>query len=66
MKKFIVALTEEERNLLTGLTSRGKRLGRPSVPPMVTEQSKALREQGLSYRKIGKHLMVSKGLVRKN
>ena len=50
---------------LENARSKGKRLGRPSVSSMIIEKAKALREQGLSYRKIGNRLRVSEGLVRK-
>jgi DNA invertase Pin-like site-specific DNA recombinase len=44
---------------------KGKRLGRPPVSPMVIEKAKRLRAEGLSYRKIGKKLRISEGMVRK-
>ena len=43
----------------------GKRLGRPPVPEGVLEKAKALRSEGLSFRKIGKRLGVDEGTVRK-
>lgn len=44
---------------------KGKRLGRPPVPEGILEKAKALRKEGLSYRKIGKRLGVDEGTVRK-
>ena len=44
---------------------KGKRLGRPPVPDGVLEKAKALRKEGLSFRKIGKRLGVDEGTVRK-
>ena len=39
--------------------SQGKRLGRPPVPPIQVEKIKALRQEGLSYRKIAKRTGLS-------
>ena len=44
---------------------KGKRLGRPPVPDGVLGKAKALRAEGLSFRKIGKRLGVDEGTVRK-
>jgi DNA invertase Pin-like site-specific DNA recombinase len=71
--QVIGAVAEFERNIIServkaGLRNakrNGKRLGRPPVPPMVIEQAKTLRAEGLSYRDIGKKLGISEGMVRK-
>ena len=44
---------------------KGKRLGRPSISDALLEKAKALRDEGLSFRKIGKRLGVDEGTVRK-
>ena len=44
---------------------KGKRLGRPPVREGLLEKAKALRKEGLSFRKIGKRLGVDEGTVRK-
>ena len=43
--------------------AQGKRLGRPPVPPIKIAKVKALREQGLSIRKIAKRVGISHGKV---
>ncbi len=43
---------------------KGKKLGRPGVDDSVIEEAKALRGQGKSFRKIGKQLGISEGVVR--
>lgn len=43
----------------TGINGRGERLGRPPVPPIQIEKIKALRQEGLSYRKIAKRMDLS-------
>lgn len=43
---------------------KGKKLGRPGVDDSVIEEAKALRGQGKSFRKIGKELGISEGVVR--
>jgi DNA invertase Pin-like site-specific DNA recombinase len=71
--QVIGAVAEFERNIIServkaGLRNaqrNGKRLGRPPVPPITIEKAKALRSEGLSYRKIGKRLGISEGMVRK-
>lgn len=44
---------------------KGKRLGRPPISDGLLEKAKALRKEGLSFRKIGKRLGVDEGTVRK-
>ena len=44
---------------------KGKRLARPPVSPMTIENARKMRAEGLSYRKIGKKLGISEGVVRK-
>lgn len=43
---------------------KGKKLGRPGVGDSVIETARALREEGKSFRKIGKELGISEGTVR--
>ena len=43
---------------------KGKKLGRPGVDDSIIEEAKVLREEGKSFRKIGKELGVSEGTVR--
>jgi len=43
---------------------KGKKLGRPGVDDSVIETARALREEGRSFRKIGKELGISEGVVR--
>ena len=42
---------------------QGKRLGRPTVPPIKIHQVEELRGQGVSYKKIAKRTGVSVGKV---
>jgi DNA invertase Pin-like site-specific DNA recombinase len=71
--QVIGAVAEFERNIIServkaGLRNaqrKGKRLARPPVPPLTIEKAKALRSEGLSYRRIGKRLGISEGMVRK-
>lgn len=71
--QVIGAVAEFERNIIServksGLRNakrNGKRLGRPPVSSRIIEKAKALRSEGLSYRKIGKKLGISEGMVRK-
>jgi len=44
--------------------SKGKRLGRPPVPDFRINEAKEMRNQGLSFRKIGKVLGVNESTVR--
>ncbi len=67
------AVAEFERDIIServkaGLRNanrKGKRLGRPPIPPGVITQARELRVKGTSYRKIGKRLGVSEGVIRK-
>ena len=43
---------------------KGKKLGRPGVDDSVIEEAKVLREEGKSFRTIGKQLGISEGAVR--
>ena len=71
--QIIGAVAEFERDIIServkaGLRNarrKGKRLGRPPVSPMTIEKAKRLRAEGLSYRKVGKNLGISEGMVRK-
>jgi len=58
-------ISEQVKADLINARRKGNRLGKPSVLPMVIEKAKTVRKQALSYRKIGKRLKVSEGLVRK-
>ena len=67
------AVAEFERDIIrerviAGLDNarrKGKRLGRPPIPWTVYNKAKRLREQGLSFRKIGKKLGVDEATIRK-
>ena len=71
--QVIGAVAEFERDIIServkaGLNSarrKGKRLGRPPLAPYTLEKAKSLREEGLSYRKIGERLGISEGVIRK-
>ena len=71
--QIIGAVAEFERDIIServkaGLRNakrKGKRLGRPPVSPVVIKKARELRADGLSYRKIGKRLGISEGMVRK-
>ena len=71
--QIIGAVAEFERDIIServraGLRNakrKGKRLGRPPVSPVVIKKARELRAEGLSYRKIGKRLGISEGMVRK-
>ncbi|MFO8083823.1 MAG: recombinase family protein, partial [Desulfobacterales bacterium] len=71
--QVIGAVAEFERNIIServkaGLRNakrNGKHLGRPPVSSRIIEKAKQLRSEGLSYRKIGKKLGISEGMVRK-
>ena len=44
---------------------KDKKLGRPAIPDAILEKAKALRAEGLSFRKIGKRLNVDEGTAKK-
>jgi len=50
---------------LANARRKGKRLGRPPMSNGLLEKAKALRAEGLSFRKIGERLGVNEGTVRK-
>jgi len=50
---------------LVNARNKGKRLGRPPIPPETYDQAVAMRSQGLSFRKIGSALGVDEGTIRK-
>jgi len=58
-------IRERVRAGLANARRKGKRLGRPSMPDGLFEKAKALRAEGLSYRKIGERLGVDEGTIRK-
>lgn len=57
-------IKERVRAGLENARRKGKKLGRPSVDDSVIEEAKVLRGQGKSFRKIGKELGISEGVVR--
>lgn len=67
--QIIGAVAEFEKDIirerviagLNNAKSKGKRLGRPAVPDEILEKAKILREEGLSFRKIGKELGIDEG-----
>jgi DNA invertase Pin-like site-specific DNA recombinase len=69
----IGAVAEFEKDIIrervkAGLANarrKGKKLGRPPMSDGLLEKAKALRAEGLSFRKIGKRLGVDEGTVRK-
>jgi DNA invertase Pin-like site-specific DNA recombinase len=71
--QIIGAVAEFEKDIIrervkAGLNNarrKGKRLGRPPVSDGIIEKAKALRTEGLSFRKIGKRLGVDEGTIRK-
>jgi len=71
--QIIGAVAEFEKDIirerviagLNNARSKGKRLGRPGVPEKILGKAKALRDQGLSFRKIGKKLGIDEGVIRK-
>ncbi len=71
--QVIGAVAEFERDIIkervkAGLANarrKGKRLGRPPIPPVVFEQARRLRSQGLSYREIGRRLDLNESTIRK-
>jgi DNA invertase Pin-like site-specific DNA recombinase len=71
--QIIGAVAEFEKDIIrervmAGLANarrKGKRLGRPPIPPMIYEKATILRQQGLSFRKIGHKLGVNESTIRK-
>lgn len=55
-ERVVAGLAEAKR--------KGKRLGRLPIDPETIERGLALRASGMSYRKIGKELKVSEGVIR--
>ena len=70
--QVIGAVAEFERDIISdrvksGLENaraKGKKLGRPPLSPITISKIKALKEQGLSNRKIAKKLGVGEATVR--
>ncbi len=58
-------ISERVKAGLQNAKSKGKQLGRPSVPEYVLDQAKVLREQGVSFRTIEKKLGLGEGTIRK-
>lgn len=71
--QIIGAVAEFEKDIirervmagLANARSKGKRLGRPPVSNQLLEKAKELQQQGLSMRKIEKHLGLGEGTIRK-
>ncbi len=71
--QIVGAVAEFEKDIIkerviAGLADarrKGKRLGRPPVTEELYEKAKELRQQGLSFRKIGQELGVDEGTIRK-
>ena len=57
MERFKAGLEKARR--------KGKRLSWPPISESIIKKMKALREQGLSYQKIGKRLRIDEGTIRK-
>ena len=57
-------IRERVRAGLANAKRKGQRLGRPPKPPMAREQARILRDQGLSYRKIGRKLGIAESTAR--
>lgn len=49
---------------LENARQKGKRLGRPQIPPATFDQAKELRGQGLSFRKIANELDIHESTIR--
>jgi DNA invertase Pin-like site-specific DNA recombinase len=70
--QIIGAVAEFEKDIIrervvAGLANarrKGKRLGRPTIPPDTRDKAQVLRAQGLSYRQIGHTLRVGESTVR--
>jgi DNA invertase Pin-like site-specific DNA recombinase len=71
--QIVGAVAEFEKDIIkerviAGLANarrKGKRLGRPPLGQEVYEKAKELRQQNLSFRKIGKELGIDEGTIRK-
>jgi len=71
--QIVGAVAEFEKDIIrervvAGLATarqKGKRLGRPPLPPHIYDQAVAMRAQGLSFKKIGKALGIDEGTIRK-
>jgi len=50
---------------LANARRKGKKLGRPRIPDLVVEWARKLREEGKSWREIGRGLGVDSSGVRK-
>ncbi len=44
---------------LARAVAQGKKLGRPAIPPVTAKKVRNLREEGLSFRKIGEKAGIS-------
>jgi DNA invertase Pin-like site-specific DNA recombinase len=71
--QIVGAVAEFEKDIIkerviAGLANarrKGKRLGRPPASDDLYEKAKMLRQQGLSFRKIGLELRINEGTIRK-
>jgi DNA invertase Pin-like site-specific DNA recombinase len=71
--QIIGAVAEFEKDIirervkagLQNAKSKGKQLGRPTIPEYVLDQAKELRKQGLSFRNIENKLGLGDGTIRK-
>jgi len=71
--QVVGAVAEFEKDIIrdrvvAGLATaraKGKRLGRPPLPPHLYDQAVAMRADGLSFKKIGKALGIDEGTIRK-
>ena len=71
--QIVGAVAEFEKDIIkerviAGLANarrKGKRLGRPPVAEELYAKARELRQQGLSFRKIGSELDVDEGTIRK-
>jgi len=71
--QIVGAVAEFEKDIIrerviAGLANaklKGKRLGRPPIPPDIYEKADKMRAVGLSFRKIGRELGIDEGTIRK-